>query len=124
MQPAMAITGLRSALRARRFAWLLALSFWLPVAQWSAATHALLHLGAATSSVAGDKRDLPVPLPDGCELCVVAAALGAGGAPPAPPAVVVAALPAHAAPAAAAVIARDSEPFLSYRSRAPPLPHA
>jgi hypothetical protein len=120
----MASIGLSSTTRARRFAWLLVLSLCLPLAQWKAATHALLHLSAGVTTAAGEKRNLPVPLPDACELCVVAAAVGAGGAPPAPVAPFIAALPAHAAPRVTVTLVADGEPFLSYRSRAPPLPHA
>jgi hypothetical protein len=100
-------------------AWLLALVLWLPVAQWAATAHPLLHL--STSSA--DDTERPVHLPGSCETCVVAAALS-GAAPHAAPAVAVLPRQHHGRPQAPA----DAGAFLlfaaHYRSRAPPLLHA
>jgi hypothetical protein len=121
----MEFAAFRSAVRTRRFAWLLALALWLPVAQWSAATHALLHLHAATGTqgAADDERRQPAQLPGPCDLCVVAAAIG--GAAPLPdaasvPVTQVAGDPPVHRPASALFPA----PALAYRSRAPPALHA
>lgn len=115
----MALASFRSALKSRRFAWLLAFVLWLPAAQWASATHTLLHLNASL----GGERDPGAPPAAVCDLCVVAASVGSGGAAPhiAATAVVVAPPlgPAFFAPAAPAL-----RPSLPYRSRAPPLPHA
>lgn len=98
----------------RHFAWLLALALWVPVAQWVAATHLLVHLQEALAAAE--------PEPDGlsaCDTCVVAAALHAAAPPPAtapaspPPEARVLRLPATTADVAAATP-------LGYRSRAPP----
>jgi len=121
----MEFAALRSAARTRRFAWLLALALWLPVAQWTAATHALLHLHPATGSqgTADDERRQPAQLPGPCDLCVVAAAIG-GAAPlaaaPSMPVAQVAGDPPAYRPALAPLAA----PALAYRSRAPPALHA
>jgi hypothetical protein len=120
----MAFAVLRSAARTR-FAWLLALAFWLPVAQWSAATHALLHLQAGTSrqAVTDEDRQQPAQQPGPCDLCVVAAAIG--GAAPLPAAPVTPVL--QAAGEAVADLPLPSlaaAPVLAYRSRAPPSLHA
>ena len=120
----MEFAALRSAVRTRRFAWLLALALWLPVAQWTAATHALLHLHAAAGTQgAADERRQPAQLPGPCDLCVVAAAIG--GAAPLPaahgvPLAQVAGDPPAYLPQAALFAA----PALAYRSRAPPALHA
>lgn len=121
----MEFAALRSAVRTRRFAWLLALALWLPVAQWTAATHALLHLHAATGTqgAAEDERRQPAQLPGACDLCVVAAAIGGAAPLPDAPSVPVAPIagnpPEHRpAPALFAV------PALAYRIRAPPALHA
>lgn len=112
----MVLAQLRSVVRSRRFAWLLALALWLPVAQWAAATHALLHLHESVTLA----DDPAPPVPGACDFCVVAAALGSGApapqvalhfggaAPQAQPAWHVAALP-------------DRAPDLPYLTRAPPL---
>ncbi|MEJ8840590.1 hypothetical protein [Ramlibacter sp. AN1133] len=105
--------------RRRSLAWLLALVLWLPVAQWVAATHSLLHLPTATA----DDSERAAHPPGSCNTCVVAAAmLGAApacefGAPAAQPL-------RHAQPPTVPA------PFLPlpqrppYHSRAPPLLHA
>jgi hypothetical protein len=121
----MEFAALRSAVRSRRFAWLLALAFWLPVAQWTAATHALLHLHAAagTQGAPDDERRQPAQLPGPCDLCVVAAAIG--GAAPLPAATSVAvAQGAGDAPAYNPPPALLAAPALAYLSRAPPALHA
>jgi hypothetical protein len=105
--------------RPRSLAWLLALALWLPVAQWSAATHALLHLPSA----AADDGERPAHLPGSCKACVVAATIG-GAAPQSPS--VFAILPrlprAHPpAPGEAGSFQHRAAP---YRSRAPPSLHA
>jgi hypothetical protein len=120
----MAFAVLRSAARTR-FAWLLALAFWLPVAQWSAATHALLHLqaGTGTQAASGEDRQQPAQQPGPCDLCVVAAAIGGAAPLPAAPEVPV----LQAAGEAAADLSLPplaAAPVLAYRSRAPPSPHA
>ena len=116
----MPIASVRRLLHRRRsLAWLLALVLWLPVAQWAAATHALLHLPAATLN----DGDRPAHLPGSCNTCVVAAAV-LGAAPgaefdaPPPPA---AAQSQPLAPHAVFVPLPQRAP---YHSRAPPLLHA
>jgi hypothetical protein len=96
------------SVRCRRFAWLLALALWLPVAQWVAATHFLQHLHTS----AGDEREQPAQLPASCETHLIAAAISGGAPPP------------HALPQVAVADGVATPPYLPYRSRAPPLPHA
>jgi hypothetical protein len=115
----MNLAALRRLLASRRCAWLLAWALCLPLAQWATATHALLHLQAATA----DGSDKPAQLPVNCDVCVVGAAIGGAAPLPAPPAFTAIALPQ--APA----VARDAAGHLpafsrAYRSRAPPLPLA
>lgn len=111
--------SLLQSLRSRRLAWLLALSLWLPVAQWASATHALLHLHASIS----DERDAVIDLPGACELCVVAAVVSGGSPLPTPAAFT---FPAAVSPAPAVDIRLPVArlPVLAYRSRAPPALHA
>lgn len=119
MRPAMASASRSPSPRSRRFLWLLALVLWLPLAQLSAASHALQHL----HSTLDRDRDPPAQLPGACDACIEAAAVGTA----APPPVLAPALPALS-PAGAPVHAPASgvpaEASLAYRSRAPPLPHA
>lgn len=111
----MLFVRLRSLVRCRPWAWLLALALWLPAAQWAAATHFLVHLQQASHAHEG------VPAKAPCD--VAAAALNAfapGSAdlahlPDAPPHAL-SVLPPAEAPASA--------PVLAYRSRAPPASHA
>jgi hypothetical protein len=118
MRAAMVLPQLRSAVRNRRFAWLLALALWLPVAQWAAATHALLHLHDSVTANAAD--DPAVDLPGACDLCVVAAALGSGApAPQAAPAF--GAAPPAVRPAWHVAALPELAPALPYLTRAPPL---
>jgi hypothetical protein len=109
----------RSVSRPRHFGWLLALMLWLPLAQLSAATHALLHLHASVS----EEREAPAQLPGFCDTCIEAAAIG-GAAPLAVPPLALPALPRHAPVRAAEAPTPPSQPHFAYRSRAPPLPHA
>lgn len=118
MRPVMVLASLRSAVRGRRFAWLLALALWLPMAQWAAAAHGFTHLQAG-SIAAGEAPDQPAHLPGSCDLCLVAAALGSAAPGNAStPTVPIAASAVHAVwhdvPAAA------TRPALAYLSRAPP----
>ncbi|MBC5785577.1 hypothetical protein H8N03_21735 [Ramlibacter sp. USB13] len=115
----MAFAAFRSAVRSRRFAWLLALALWLPVAQFAAASHALLHLHSTVT----EQRDPASTTPGSCDLCVVAAALGSGAPAPSAPALATAAAP-QAAPAAAPGTAVRATPPRFYASRAPPPLHA
>lgn len=71
----------------RRFAWLLWLALLLPIAQVAAAGHALTHLGNPTGSSSSSDLEGKKALaqPDGCGLCIVAAAMGAGALPGTPP---------------------------------------
>lgn len=116
----MAFASIRTALRGRRLAWLLALALWLPVAQWAAATHALLHLHGSVVASGGAADDPAGHLPGSCELCVVAAALGAGAPASASPLPFPALAPA-APPAWRDAPAPGQRPALAYLSRAPPL---
>ena len=118
----MAFAVLRSAARTR-FAWLLALALWLPVAQWCAATHALLHLQAnSTQTASGEERQQPAQQPGPCDLCVVAASIG--GAAPLPAAAEVPVLQATGEAAADLPLPPPAAaPILAYRSRAPPSLH-
>lgn len=118
MRAAMVLARLRSAVRTRRFAWLLALALWLPVAQWAAAAHALVHLH--DSVVATEAAGKPgAHLPGACDLCVVAATLGSGA--PAPQLALDFGAPAPAAHRAWHVAALpDLAPALPYLTRAPP----
>lgn len=116
----MALTPFRRRARPHRLAWLLALALWLPVAQWAAATHALLHLHASVS----DERDPPAHLPQSCDTCVVAAVIGGGAPLPATAPALPAMPPCHAQPLPPAEAGVRDPLLLAYRSRAPPLPHA
>ena len=116
MRAAMVIAAFRSTSRTRPVAWLLALALWLPAAQWAAATHALLHLDAS----AGASREQPADLPAGCDLCVVAAAIG-GAAPPSGAALPLFSPVPAAQPSERNVVARAAAPAHPYQSRAPPV---
>lgn len=119
MRAAMVLVRLRSAFRSRRFAWLLALALWLPMAQWAAATHALLHLHD-TVTAADAAGESAAHLPGSCDFCVVAAALGSGApAPQAAPAIAAAPPAVQVAWHAAAL--PDIAPALPYLTRAPPV---
>ena len=67
----MALPTFRRVIASRQLGWLLALALWLPMAQWAAATHTLLHLQASVS----EQNDRPAQLPDACETCVVVATM-------------------------------------------------
>ena len=103
--------------RRSRFEWLLSLALLLPLAQSLAARHELSHV------VAGQRQGVESPQAAhaaSCELCLVAATIGAGALPP--PATAATAPSADAAlPRATAVAAWLSTPAAAYRSRAPPL---
>jgi hypothetical protein len=89
------------------------------MAQWAAATHALLHLHASVS----EQHDRPAQLPDSCETCVVAAAV-TGAAPVAefsPPEPLQ--LP-ELQPQAPSTPFVPLSPRAGYDSRAPPSLHA
>ena len=105
--------------RPRGVAWLLALVLWLPVAQWAAAAHGLLHLPSASL----DESDRAAHPPGSCNTCVVAAAmLGAAPAPEfSPPDALRPAPSPRADPQPALAPPPQRAPYLS---RAPPLPHA
>jgi hypothetical protein len=116
----MALTAIRTLLHRRRsVAWLLALLLWLPVAQWAAASHALLHL----PGTAADGSERPAHLPGSCATCIVAAAIG-GAAPHSPPAITL--LPAADDALPQAPVPTDAVLLFAapYRSRAPPSLHA
>jgi len=116
----MRFAALRSHLhRPRSLAWLLALLLWLPVAQWAAASHALLHLPAAGAS----DGERPAHLPSPCDTCVVAAAIG-GAAPQSAPAIAILPRPPQARPHAPAAPGALPLFAAAYRSRAPPSLHA
>jgi hypothetical protein len=115
----MALVSLRRRIASRQLGWLVALALWLPMAQWAAATHTLLHLHASVS----EEGDRPAHLPEACETCVVAATLLGAAAPPvfaAPPPLSLAAV---AVPAVRALLL-PPPPRAAYASRAPPLPRA
>jgi hypothetical protein len=112
----MALTAIRRLLRRRSsIAWLLALVLWLPVAQWAAASHALLHL----SGTAADGSERPAHLPGSCGTCIVAAAIG-GAAPQSPPAITFLPAPGHALPHPPLPPGAVLLFAAPYRSRAPP----
>jgi hypothetical protein len=117
----MTLASFRSHVHRRRsLAWLLALLLWLPVAQWAAAAHALLHVSVAA---AADDPERPAHLPGSCDTCVVAAAIG-GAAPQSAPAIAVLPRLAHVLPQAPADTALFTLFAAAYRSRAPPSLHA
>jgi len=98
---------------------MLALALCLPLAQWAGAAHALQHLRPAAS----EHREQPAQLPQACDLCLAAAAIGGGAPLPSPGALAPVVLPQQ--PAAAAPVARYVAPAPRYyASRAPPLLHA
>ena len=116
----MPIASVRRLLNRRRsLAWLLALVLWLPVAQWAAATHFLLHLPSA----ALDESERAAHPPGSCNTCVVAAAM-LGAAPAAE--FTAPATPRFAQVQAPAFDAAAAPPpqRAPYHSRAPPLLHA
>jgi len=116
----MIFAALRSLVHRRRsLAWLLALLLWLPVAQWAAASHALLHVAAS----AADNGERPAHLPASCETCVVAAAIS-GAAPTSPPAIAILPRLHHATPPAPVEPGAWLLFAAHYRSRAPPSLHA
>jgi hypothetical protein len=106
--------------RRRSLPWLLALLLWLPVAQWAAASHALVHL-ASVSAPDGSER--PAHLPGVCDTCVVAAAIG-GAAPQSAPAIALLPQLPHARPLATSAAGACLPFAAAYRSRAPPSLHA
>src|SRR5262245_39195506 len=68
----------------RRFAWLLWLALLLPIAQATAAGHALSHLGTPAGSSELDGKKALTQHAD-CALCAIAAAMGASAPPSTPP---------------------------------------
>ena len=102
--------------RRRSLAWLLALLLWLPVAQWVAATHALVHLSASAGS---HEPERATHLPASCEGCVVAAAIG-GAAPQSAPVPILLPRLRHALPQRAPAAGVHVLFAAPYRSRAPP----
>jgi hypothetical protein len=101
----------------RRLAWLLWFGLLFPVAQASAAWHALSHTPQEARRAADDKQ---APDQTHCDLCLMAAAVG-GGAPLAElPAVIALAIDPEP-PQAATVDVWLALPARAYRSRAPPL---
>lgn len=112
---AMSAQRLRSLLQ-RRLAWLLWLALLLPLAQSAALAHGLTHLPARAGTQAlHEGAALEAP----CDLCLMAAALGAGAVPAATARLT----PPPAADALLLPLARDvwSSPAPQlYRSRAPP----
>jgi hypothetical protein len=112
----MSLAAVRRMLRTSRLSWLLVLALWLPVAQWTAAMHVLVHLQEADNGHDGGH--------DGLAACDVAAASLHAAAPPPP---LPAAPPADSPRARYQALAPGIGPAhspLPYRSRAPPLPHA
>jgi hypothetical protein len=115
----MVLASLRRLIAARQLAWLLAFALWLPLAQWLAATHALLHLHASVA----EEADRPAHLPESCDTCVVAATL-AGAAPAVDCPAVLPRRGARVQPLAPAPGELPQSHRAGYRSRAPPFLHA
>ena len=115
----MTLASVRRLLASGRCAWMLAWALCLPLAQWAGAVHALQHLRPVVS----EHRELPAQLPQACDLCLAAAAIGGGAPLPSPSALALVVLPQQ--PAAAAPVAHHvAPPPRYYASRAPPLLHA
>jgi hypothetical protein len=115
----MGLARVRRLITSRRLGWVLAFALWLPMAQWAAATHTLLHLHA---SVAEDGEQ-PAHLPESCESCVVAATLLAAAPGVAPGPRLPPPAPAAQPPRQRAVLPPRPE-RTAYDSRAPPYLHA
>jgi hypothetical protein len=64
----------------RHLRWLLCFALLLPVAQLAGAVHVLSHLTRNEQGRSQDAADAPQ-----CQICPLAAAVGAGGAPSTPP---------------------------------------
>jgi hypothetical protein len=106
---------LRSSLVSRRcLAWLLWLGLLLPVAQVSAAVHALSH---ARTELGRDAKQAPQA--GHCDLCLLGAAVG-GAAPPTQPAPPPFAAVDHDIARAAFADVSSAVPAQPYQSRAPP----
>jgi hypothetical protein len=101
----------------RRFGWLLWLALLLPMAQATAACHALSHLRDASTSESEGKRSVHAKH---CDLCLIGAAI-AGGAPLGDLAPLTHPALGHEASAADVVDVWLAAPARAYRSRAPPL---
>jgi hypothetical protein len=101
----------------RRLAWLLWFGLLFPMAQASAAWHALSHVPQEVRRAADDKQ---APHQTHCDLCLMAAAIG-GGAPLAEPPSVIAPAIDRELPPADVVAVWIARPARAYRSRAPPL---
>ena len=99
----------------RHLRWLLCFALLLPLAQVAGAVHVLWHLAPVEQGRGSqDAADLPQ-----CQLCPLAAAVGAGGAPSTPPVLRLDVLPAP--PVAQAVPGRAaSPPRRPFDSRGPP----
>jgi hypothetical protein len=110
--------ALRSRILGRRHvAWLLWLALLLPLAQASAAWHALSHTRA---ELAGDAQDGKALHASHCDLCLTAAAVTGGALPVHAPAVPIDAT-SQAAPIAAPGGVASTAPAHDYLTRAPPL---
>jgi hypothetical protein len=106
---------LRFPLMSRRcLAWLVWLGLLLPLAQVSAAAHALSH---ARTEVGRDAKQAPQA--GHCDLCLLGAAVG-GGAPPAKAAPLPPVAAGHEVFRAACADVCSAVPAQPYRSRAPP----
>ena len=115
----MTFASVRRLLASGRCAWMLAWALCLPLAQWAGSVHALQHL----RPVVAEDREQPAQLPQACDLCLAAAAIGGGAPLPSPSALAPVVLPQQL-PAAAPVARYAAPPPRYYASRAPPLPHA
>lgn len=101
----------------RRLAWLLWFGLLFPVAQASAAWHALSHTPQEARRAADSQQ---APHPTHCDLCLMAAAIG-GGAPLAEPPALIAPAIDFELPQADVVDVWLALSARAYRSRAPPL---
>jgi hypothetical protein len=110
---AMSLHGMRRLTSGSRWAWMLLLALWLPLAQGVAARHAVTHHGTLQRDAA------PSALDSHCAQCLIAAPIGACALPSTAPAVA-APRAVHAVPFGATVADTASAPALAYRSRAPP----
>jgi hypothetical protein len=101
----------------RRFVWLLWLALLLPMAQASAAWHALSHTRPDASGAADGKQALHQ---NHCDLCLIAATVSGGalaGEPVSPPH----STARHELPRTASSSVWQPAPTRAYDSRAPPL---